>query len=167
MICFHIRFIVAAENVQQFFLRPLPFPHLVQIPFAHISCQLCFHDHHVQRPADFHCQPEERLVIFIDLIKIAHPAHVARGKACAVREIRLQELCGCDCRTLLRALADGFADGIDFVHLRESLCENCCKFPVHCAVIHRFSDVHSFSFPRAIALTIFLLAWLYIKPPNW
>ena len=90
------------------------------------------------------------MVIFISPIKIAHPAHIAWGKACAVREIRLQKLCGYDRCTLLRALADGFADGIDFVHLRESLCENCCKFPVHCAVIHRFSDVHSCSFPFAL-----------------
>ena len=28
----------------------------------------------------------------------AHLAHVARGKACAVREIRLQKLCRCDRR---------------------------------------------------------------------
>ena len=65
------------------------------------------------------------MVIFIDLIKIAHPAHVARGKACAVREIRLQELCGCDRRALLRALADGLANGTHFVHLRKILCKNC------------------------------------------
>ena len=88
------------------------------------------------------------MVIFIDLIKIAHPAHVARGKACAVREICLQELCGCDRRALLWTLADGLADGIDFVHLRKILRENCGQFPVHRAVIHRFSDVHSSSFPR-------------------
>ena len=88
------------------------------------------------------------MVIFIGLVKVAHPAHVARGKACVVREIRLHELCGCDCRALLRTLADGLADGIDFVHLRELLRENHGQFPVHCAIIHRFSDVHSFSFPR-------------------
>ena len=88
------------------------------------------------------------MVIFISPIKIAHPAHVARGKACVVREIRLQELCGCDAGALLRAPADDLADGMDFVHLRKILRENCSQFPVHCAVIHRFSDVHGFSFPR-------------------
>ena len=88
------------------------------------------------------------MVIFISLIKIAHPTHVARGKACAVREIYLHELCGCDCRTLLQMLADGLADGVHFVHLRKILRKNCGQFPVHRAVIHRFSDVHSFSFPR-------------------
>ena len=88
------------------------------------------------------------MVIFIDLIKIAHPAHVARGKACAVREIRLQELCCCDRRALLRALADGLADGIDFVHLRKFSGKNFRKFVVHGAVIGRFSDIHGFSFPR-------------------
>ena len=88
------------------------------------------------------------MVIFISPIKVAHPAHVARGKACAVREIRLQKLCGCDRCALLWTLADGLADGIDFVHLRKILCENCGQFPIHHAVIHRFSDVHSFSFPR-------------------
>ena len=113
-----------------------------------ISCQLRLHDNHVQRPADFHRQPEERFVIFIDLIKIAHPAHVARGKACAVREICLQKLCSCDCRALLRTLTDGFADGIDLNHLRKILRKNCDQFPVHRAVIHRFSDVHGFSFLR-------------------
>ena len=133
---------------QQNSLRPLLHSRLFQIPLARNSCQLRFHDHHVQRPADFHCQPEECLVIFISPIKIAHPTHVARRKACAVREIRLQKLCSCDRCTLLRTLADDLADGMDFVHLRKILRENCSQFPVHCAVIHRFSDVHDFSFPR-------------------
>ena len=88
------------------------------------------------------------MVIFISLVKIAHPAHVAWRKACAVMEICLHKLCGCNRRTLLRALTDGLADGIDFVHLRKILCENGGQFPIHHAVIHRFSDVHGFSFPR-------------------
>ena len=88
------------------------------------------------------------MVIFINLVKIAHPAHVARGKACAVREIRLQKLCGCDRSALLRALADSLANGVHFFHLRKILRKNCGQFPMHCAVIHRFSDVHGFSFPR-------------------
>ena len=88
------------------------------------------------------------MVIFINLVKIAHPAHVARGKARAVREIRLHEFCGCDCRALLWALVNDLADGIHFFHLRKILRKNCGQFPMHCAVIHRFSDVHGFSFPR-------------------
>ena len=88
------------------------------------------------------------MVIFISPIKIAHPAHVAWGKACTVREICLQEFCGCDRRALLRTLADGFADGMDFIHLRKTLRENCGQFPVHRAVIHWFPDVHGFPFPR-------------------
>ena len=88
------------------------------------------------------------MVIFISLVKITHPAHVTRRKACAVREICLQELRSCDRRALFRALTDDFADGIDFIHLREILRENCSQFPVHRAVIYRFSDVHSLSFPR-------------------
>ena len=88
------------------------------------------------------------MVIFISLVKIAHPAHITWGKACAVREIHLQKLCGCNRRALLRTLVDDLADGMDFVHLRELLRENHGQFPVHCAVIHRFSDVHNFSFPR-------------------
>ena len=88
------------------------------------------------------------MVIFINLVKIAHPAHVARGNACAVREISLQKFCRCDRCALLRALADGFADGVYFIHLRKILRENCGQFPVHRAIIHRFSDVHGFSFPR-------------------
>ena len=35
--------------------------------------------------------------------------------------------------------------------LRKILSENCGQFPVHRAVIYRFSDVHSFSFPRRCA----------------
>ena len=88
------------------------------------------------------------MVIFIGPIKIAHSADIARGKACAAWEIRLQKLCGCDRRALLRALADGLANGMDFIHLRKILRENCDQFPVYRTVIHRFSDVHSFSFPR-------------------
>ncbi len=88
------------------------------------------------------------MVIFVSPIKVAHPAHVARGKACVVREIRLHELCGSDRRALLRTLADGLADGIDLNHLREILRENHGQFPVHRAVIQSFSDVHDFSFPR-------------------
>ena len=88
------------------------------------------------------------MVIFIGLIKIAHPAHVARGKACTFREIYLQELRGSNRRTLLRTLADALADGTHFFHLRKILCENCGQFSVHRTVIHRFSDVHGISFPR-------------------
>ena len=139
------------NGIQQLRLWPLLLFCLFQIPLARISCQLCFHDHHVQRPADFHCRLEECLVTFISPIKIAHPAHVARGKACAVREIRPQKFCGSDRRALLRTLTDVFADGVDFVHLRKLLRKNCGQFPVHCAVIHRFSDVHGFSFPCCCA----------------
>ena len=88
------------------------------------------------------------MVIFIGLVKNTHPAHVAWGKACAVRELCLQEFCGCDRRALLRTLADGLSNGINFVHLRKIPCKNCGQFPVHRAVIYRFSDVHSLSFPR-------------------
>ena len=129
---------------------------LLQIPFTSLSCQFRFHDYHVLRPADFHRQPKKRLVIFVGLVKIAHPAHVARGKACALSKICLQEFCGCDCSALFRALTDGLANGMDFVHLRKILRENCGQFLVHRAVIHRFSDVHGFSFPRWCALDILL-----------
>ena len=88
------------------------------------------------------------MVIFIYLIKIAHSAHVARGKACAVWKIRLQKLRGCDRRALLRTLADSPSNGVNLVHLLKILRKNCGQFPVHRAVIYRFSDVHSLSFPR-------------------
>ena len=88
------------------------------------------------------------MVIFINFIKIAHPAHIARGKACAVRELRLQKLCGCDGYALLRTLADDLANGIHFIHLQKILRKTCGQFPVHRAVIRRFSDVHGFSFLR-------------------
>jgi len=88
------------------------------------------------------------LVIFISLIKIAHSAHIARRKAHAVREIRLQKICSHDRCALLRTLADSLADGVDFAHLRKILRENCAQFSVHRTVIHRFSDVHGFSFLR-------------------
>ena len=91
------------------------------------------------------------MVIFISPIKIAHPAHIARRKACTVREIRLQELCGCDGCALLRALSDSLTDSMDFAHLRKILRKNCGQFPEHRAVIYRFSDVHDFSFPRCRA----------------
>ena len=90
------------------------------------------------------------MVIFIGLVKIAHSAHIAWGKACAVREIRLQKLCGCNRRALLRTLADCLANGIHFIHLQKILRKTCSQFPVHRAVIHRFSDVHSCSFPFAL-----------------
>ena len=75
----------------------------------------------------------------------AHLAHVARGKACAVREIRLQKLCRCDRRALFRALTDGFTDGADIIHLRKFSGENFRKFSVHDTVIGRFFNVHGFS----------------------
>ena len=37
-----------------------------------ISCQLRLHDNHVQRPADFHRQTEERLVIFISPVLVTN-----------------------------------------------------------------------------------------------
>ena len=96
------------------------------------------------------------MVIFISPVKISHPAHIAWGKACAVREIRLQKFCSSDCSALLRTLADCLANGIHFIHLQKILRKTCSQFPVHRAVIHRFSDVHDFSFPRWCALDILL-----------
>ena len=43
-------------------------------------------------------------------------------------EIRLQKFCGHDRRAFLRTLADSLADGVDFVHLRKILRENCGQF---------------------------------------
>lgn len=134
------------NDLQKFLCRESCDYSSLQAGYPLYSCQLRFHDHHVQCPADFHRQSEEHLALFIGFIKIVHPAHVALGKACAVRVTRLQKLCSCDRRTLLQALADGLADGIGLNHLRKILHENCGQFSVHHAVIHRFSDVYVFSF---------------------
>ena len=136
------------NDLQKFLFRELFGGSPLQTGYPLYACQFRFHDDHIQRPADFHRQTGERLVIFISPVKISHPAHIAWGKACAVREIRPQKFCGHDRRTFLRTLADSLADGIHFIHLRKILRKNCGQFPIHRAVIHRFSDVHSFSFPR-------------------
>ncbi len=82
-VCFYVECFLhvccGRQLFQQNGLRPLLNSCLLQIPFTSLSCQFRFHDDHIQRPADFHCQPEECLVIFISLVKIAkHPARVAR-----------------------------------------------------------------------------------------
>ena len=102
------------------------------------------------------------MVIFISLVKIAHPAHVARGKACAVRETSLQKFCRCDCRAFLRPLVNDLANGVDFVHLWKISGENFRKFAVHGAVIDRFSDVHGFSFLRGRAWDVLLFHYINI-----
>ena len=91
------------------------------------------------------------MVIFINFIKIAHPAHIARGKACAVWKICLQKPRGCDGCALLQTLADDLADSVDLNHMWKIFRGNCGQFPIHCTVIHRFSDIHDFSFPRRCA----------------
>ena len=100
------------------------------------------------------------MVIFINPIKIAHPAHVARRKACAVREIRLQKFCRCNCCAFLRSPADSFADGTDFFHLRKISGENFRKFAVRGAVIGWFSDVHDSSFLRCRAWDVLLFHYI-------
>lgn len=100
------------------------------------------------------------MVIFINPIKIAHPAHVAWGKAYAVREVCLQELCGCNRRTFLRTLADSLANGANFGHLRKILGVNFRKFAVHGAVIGWFSDVHASSFLRCRAWDVLLFHYI-------
>ena len=39
----------------------------------------------------------------------------------------------------------------NFIHLQKILRKNCGQFPIHRAVIHRFSDVYGYSFPRCCA----------------
>jgi len=89
--------------------------------------------------------------IAVHLPEVPHPAHIARREAGHIQVLFFQELrSGYRC-ALLRAGADNLSDLAVQLHLRQICfhdCFQCCK---HCAVIHSFSDIHSFSFPARSA----------------
>jgi len=83
--------------------------------------------------------------------EIPHPAHIAWREARHIWVLFFQELrCG-HRRTLFRAGADNLANLAAQLHLRQIRFHGRFQFGKHCAVIHSFSDIHSFSFPARSA----------------
>jgi len=83
----------------------------------------------------------------VQLPKVPHPAHIAWRETGHIRVLFFQELRSGHCCTLFRAATDGLADLAVQLHLRQIRFHDRFQFGKHCAVIHSFSDIHSFSFP--------------------
>jgi hypothetical protein len=109
--------------------------------------QLRLHDHNILRPIQAKRFAKQFRHAAIQLPEIPHPAHIARREAGHIRVLFLQELCGSYCRTLFRAGADDLADFTVQLHLRQIRFHERSQCGKHCAVIHSFSDIHSFPFP--------------------
>jgi len=89
--------------------------------------------------------------IAVHLPEVPHPAYIARREAGHIRVVFFQELRSGHCCTLFRADADGLADLTVQLHLRQFLFHGSFQCGKHCAVVHSFSDIHSFSFPARSA----------------
>ena len=109
--------------------------------------QLCLHNHNVLCPIQVKRFAKQFRRAAVQLPEIPHPAHIARREAGHIRVLFLQELCGSYCRTLFRAGADDLADFTVQLHLRQIRFHERSQCGKHCAVIHSFSDIHSFPFP--------------------
>ena len=120
---------------------------LPDIPAALLCGQLRLHDDHVLRPIQMKRFAKQFRHIAVQLPEVSHSAHIARREAGHIRVLFSQELrSGYRC-ALLRAGADGLADLAVQLHLRQIRFHDSFQFGKHCAVIHSFSDIHSFSFP--------------------
>ena len=100
----------------------------------------------VRKPVDYGTMYRELTAILAQNLSQMEEVY-AIGKAISQRSEKGAAVAAAE---FLRTLVDSPADGMDFVHLRKILRKNCGQFPVHRAVIHRFSDVHSCSFPFAL-----------------
>ena len=109
--------------------------------------QLCLHDHNILRPIQVKRFAKQFRHAAVQLPEVPHPAHIARREAGHIRVLFFQELCGSYCRTLFRAGTDGLADLAVQLHLRQIRIHDSFQCGKHCAVVHSFSDIHSFSFP--------------------
>ena len=89
--------------------------------------------------------------IAVHLPEVPHPAYIARREAGHIRVVFFQEIRSGHCCTLFRAGTDGLADFAVQLYLRQIRFHDRCKFGKQCAVVHSFSDIHSFSFPARSA----------------
>ena len=109
--------------------------------------QLRLHDHNILRPIQAKRFAKQFRHAAIQLPKVPHPAHIARREAGHIRVLFFQELRSGHRRTLFRAGADDLTDLTVQLHLRQFRFHGSFQCGKHCAVVHSFSDIHSFSFP--------------------
>ena len=109
--------------------------------------QLRLHDHNILRPIQAKRFAKQFRHAAIQLPKVPHPAHIARREAGHIRVLFFYELRSSYRRTLFHAGTDGLADLAVQLHLRQFRFHGSFQCGKHCAVIHSFSDIHSFSFP--------------------
>jgi len=115
---------------------------------APLHCgQLRFHDHNVLRPIQVKRFAKQFWHAAVQLPEIPHPTHIARREAGHIRVLFFQELRSSHRRTLFRAGADDLTNLAVQLHLRQIRVHDKSQCGKHCAVIHSFSDIHSFSFP--------------------
>ena len=122
--CFIFTFSIARRGqiveLQKVFLRRNPIGQLLfrppisadrpDVPAHFLQCQAGFQNHHILRPADFHCLVQQGGAVFIGAVKLPHPAQATRGETGRIRVFRLQVFrCGYS-GALLGPAADDPAD---------------------------------------------------------
>ena len=115
---------------------------------APLHCgQLRFHDHNVLRPIQVKRFAKQFRHAAVQLPEIPHPTYIAWREAGHIRVLFSQKIRSGHRRTLFRAGADDLTDLAVQLHLRQIRIHDKSQCGKHCAVIHSFSDIHSFSFP--------------------
>lgn len=89
----------------------------VPAPFFHR--EIGFHDDHILRPADSHCQIQKCGEFTVHTAEIPHPAQIARGETGQIGICVLQIFRRCDSGALFCSGADQLADLAVQFHLRK------------------------------------------------
>lgn len=117
----------------------------VPVPFFHR--EVGFHDDHILRPADSHCQTQKLGRFAIHAAEIPHPAQIARGETGQIGICVLQIFRRCDSGALFCSGADQLADLAVQFHLGQFRSYQTIQGGEQLAVVDRLSDIHGFSFP--------------------
>ena len=123
-------------------LRPAKLPDSADVPCFLGKREVGFEYDDVLCPADLHRRAHDIGLVFVGLVKLPHPAHVARREAADVRMRPMNILrCG-DRRAFLRMLGNQPAYFPIQRHLRQGGRERGVDSPIQFAVINILFDVH-------------------------
>ena len=123
-------------------LRPAELPDSADVPCFLGKREVGIEYDDVLCPADSHRRTHDGGLVFVDPVKLPHPAHVARREATSIRMCPLNMLrCG-DRRALLRTFCNQPAYFPIQRHLRQGGRERSVDSPIQFAVINILFDVH-------------------------
>ena len=142
------------DSLRQYQLGPPEALCGADVPFPFRDRQFGFENHHILRPADFHCFPHNVRRVFAHTVKFPHPSHIARGETIDARVCALQMLRHGHGSAFFRAFGDQASDFPVQLHLRQRGSHSAVNGREQFTVVDCFPDVHWLPLSGAVRLMI-------------